>query len=103
MSRLGLRHLCPEPHFGTGAQSVSAEGNTLTLTARDGATLVGTFVSPRDVKIDVAGHSVTATGGNEFFVVMTTRARTASRSDRQRTRRESENRRPGSSLRRHED
>jgi hypothetical protein len=51
---------------------VRAEGSTFTIRGRDGATMKGTFVAPSDVKIAVEeGWIINATGGEEFFVVMT--------------------------------
>lgn len=53
------------------------EDRTFTIEAANGATMKGTFVAPSQVKISYektkSGGKILATGGNEFFVVMTVR------------------------------
>lgn len=54
---------------------VTIDGQTFTIEAVNGTTMKGTFVTPAKVKIAYektkTGGKITATGGNEFFVVMT--------------------------------
>jgi hypothetical protein len=55
-------------HTG-GKPSVS--GNTFTIEGNDGATMKGTFLQPPDVRLTATDQTLRATGGSEFFVVMT--------------------------------
>jgi len=54
---------------------VTIDGQTFTIETVNGTTMKGTFVTPAKVKIAYektkTGGKITATGGNEFFVVMT--------------------------------
>ena len=54
---------------------VTVEGQSFTIKAPDGATMQGTFVAPLGVQISYQpseeGGTIQATGGNQFFVVMT--------------------------------
>ena len=50
---------------------VSIDGQTFTISAQNGATMKGTFITPSQVKISYQDGKILATGGDEFFVVMT--------------------------------
>jgi hypothetical protein len=54
---------------------VSLQGQHFTIRAANGATMAGTFVAPAPVKLSwqktATGGKILATGGSEFFVVMT--------------------------------
>ncbi len=56
-------------------ENVAIEGRSFTLKAANGATMKGTFLAPTQVKIRFekteTGGRILATGGNEFFVIMT--------------------------------
>ena len=56
-------------------EQVVVEDNTFILKANSGATMRGTFVAPTNVKVDVEetdrGRKILASGGENFFVVMT--------------------------------
>lgn len=54
-------------------------GQTFTLTAANGATLQGTFITPQNVKVafqpEKTGGKILATGNGDFFVIMTVQKR----------------------------
>lgn len=56
-------------------EQVVLESNSFTLKANSGATMKGIFVVPSDVKLNIEeterGQKILATGGDNFFVVMT--------------------------------
>ena len=53
---------------------VTIKGQNFTIQAANGATMVGTFIAPTRVKLSWektdTGSKIIATGGSEFFVVM---------------------------------
>jgi hypothetical protein len=51
--------------------TLAVDGRAFTISGRDGATLRGTFLAPASVKLAATGGRLTATGGREFFVVVT--------------------------------
>jgi hypothetical protein len=54
----------------TGATPAVA-GNTFTIAGKGQATLRGQFLAPAAVKLSADGNRLTASGGREYFVVMT--------------------------------
>lgn len=58
----------------TGEQ-VSIQDNIFTITSSNGATMQGTFIAPKSVKLSwqktATGNKILARGGDNFFVVMT--------------------------------
>lgn len=55
----------------TSEKKVSVEGNTFTIYGPEGATMLGTFVAPDGVSVSAEDNTIKATGGDEFFVIMT--------------------------------
>lgn len=51
--------------------TVILDGQRFTIESPSGATLTGTFVAPLGVQIQEEEGTISATGGNQFFVVMT--------------------------------
>ncbi|MFW6162823.1 MAG: hypothetical protein ACODAJ_08615, partial [Planctomycetota bacterium] len=50
---------------------LTVEGSRFTVAFRDGGTLAGHVLAPRDARIVAKGQSLAITGGDDFFVVLT--------------------------------